>query len=372
MIHKLWYSLGVVLLGFGFLVSGDGKAWSQEPPRAIKDYFVVCDDANNCWAKTPLKLVKGDASDAYHDIGVIIRRDSAPGSRWVLSLFTGVRELDLNTPGTITIDDSIQFTLRPVHWAQQGLNATTTVIVDSALATALLDAMLKGTAGVVTFSETDGSRRTGAFSLSGLTAALLWIDEKQGRIGAPRAAGHGPVQGQKASVPPSGSFAERTYREAVSDELFPKRLIALHLAMDCEAPSESRIGERPVMQGMLDDDNRLLALPCWSGAYNTGWNVFVIDRSGQHFSHIAFPRFTSLSGWSARSTLVNPTFDARSRTLVDHDKARGIGDCGRSGEYVWRSDNSGNAAFRLKRMRQKDNCDGVIGAWPVVFEDAGF
>ena len=70
------------------------------------------------------------------------------------------------------------------------------------------------------------------FSLSGLTAALLWIDEQQRRVGSERV----------ASAPPHGLVPAGQGQEATPD--IPVALFDQHRA-DPECAPFEELGERP-------------------------------------------------------------------------------------------------------------------------------
>src|SRR5690606_8824937 len=52
----------------------------------------------------------------------------------------------------------------------------------------VMDRLAPGSELTVEFTDTDGARPQAVFSLSGLTASLIWIDEQQGRLGSERVA----------------------------------------------------------------------------------------------------------------------------------------------------------------------------------------
>ena len=67
-------------------------------------------------------------------------------------------------------------------------------------------------------------------------------------------------------------------------------------------------------------------MPCWSAAYNFGWKVFV-EGAGEYQPQY-FASYDTASGWTGTPFLVNYEYDPETKTLIEFNKARGVGDCG--------------------------------------------
>ncbi len=202
-----------------------------------------------------------------------------------------------------------------------------------------------------------------AVSLSGAAAAFLWIDERQGRLGTTTALirrGDRP-----ASAVPAAPAAPRitaapaiaqTNLPAVSP--LPKSIAALPAVKACQSE---------IMPGQSEDysvdrlgaDLLMWEIPCGSGAYNFSQAYILTRNDGSQARQISFP---TASG--TEDTLVNSSYDPGSRTMGAFGKGRGIGDCGRMGEWVWTGE-----AFVLKDEIAMFECLGMSwDIWPSTWK----
>ncbi|MCF4099045.1 DUF1176 domain-containing protein [Maritalea mediterranea] len=171
--------------------------------------------------------------------------------------------------------------------------------------------------------DTDQGRKELQFSLSGLTASLLWIDEQQDAVGSPRLAGYAPRDQQRAFALPN---PPATVPQAIKD---------MHFGGDqCEfGPDHEFSDEWENMQ--LDQTRSLFMLPCSAGAYNYLFRFYVWDQAQQIASAQHFVDYNDSTGWTSTDMLVNPSLDRHSITISSFNKFRGLGDCGSSGTWQW-------------------------------------
>jgi hypothetical protein len=223
-------------------------------------------------------------------------------------------------------------------------------------AQALMDRMMPGASLEVSFFEADGRPTLTTFSLSGLTAALLWIDEQQGRIGSERV----------ASAPPYGLVPVYP-GTAVAPDL-PLALLDRHrIDPDCP-PFEELANGRDFQVGELGDGQMVYLIPCVAAAYNYAHKVYVGSEDGPYFDPQYFADFSSEIGWMGTPYIWNGGYDAATRTLTSFMKARGPADCGSQGIWQWNG-----YAFVLTEMRSRD-CDaeldpnGELPEFPVIYE----
>lgn len=208
-----------------------------------------------------------------------------------------------------------------------------------------------GPASEIAFSilDKDGGAQPARFSLSGLSASLLWIDEKQGRLGSPREAG----------TPPQGLMRVG----AGADEQIPEEILIEHIRQgECEVFEDLPNGHDFIVAD-LGGERTLYLLPCFSGAYNFGYVAYV--GSNGSYEPQWFADYSDISSWTATPFLVNPDWDGTTRRLTTFNRGRGLGDCGSIGE--WRAY---DGYLRLERFSAKDDCDGEgePGQFPLVFE----
>ena len=153
------------------------------------------------------------------------------------------------------------------------------------------------------------------FSLAGLTAALIWIDEQQGRLGSERV----------ASAAPYGLAPVYAGETAAPD--IPLALLDRHRAdPDCE-PLEELANGRDIVVDELDGGYTLYLLPCQSGAYNFGQKVY-LGAGGDYFDPQFFADYQAGIGWTGTPYLWNADYDPATKSISTFAKARGVGDCG--------------------------------------------
>lgn len=219
-------------------------------------------------------------------------------------------------------------------------------------ARAALDRMARGTS--LSFR---GGPEPAEVSLSGVSAALLWIDERQGRLDTPTALirrGDRPAE----SVPPPPTLprlraAPATSQRAVEGRRVPASLPDLTDNPDCA------VGDSPEWRPTawrLGGDLLLWTLPCYRAAYNGGALLWTTREDGSGARQVALP---SADGASTEF-LVNGDYDPRTREMSGFSKGRGLGDCGVAQRWLWTG-----ARFELLEERRMDDCFGVTAEhWP--------
>jgi len=179
-------------------------------------------------------------------------------------------------------------------------------------------------------------------SLKGSSAALRYIDAKQGRAGTVTAAvARGakpagvvpaePAPVQVVAVRPSGA-------PATISKAMRAGMEAQFECRDWYDPAE----KAPEIETFALGGGRTLALlPCGSGAYNFNSVAFIV----------AGGKAVPADFGSSDNMLTNAGFEKG--VLSSRAKGRGIGDCGNSESYVW-----DGKAFQLIEARQMDACRG--------------
>ncbi|MBD7941244.1 DUF1176 domain-containing protein [Brevundimonas guildfordensis] len=197
-------------------------------------------------------------------------------------------------------------------------------------------------------------------SLGGAAAAFLWIDERQGRLGAATALirrGDRPA----SSVPAAPAAPRVTLAAAVAQNGLPQddlsqALLAHPKVKECLA--ETRIGERfepDVEVARLASDKLLWSVPCGSGAYNFTQVYFITAADGNAPQPVVFP-----TSAESQDGLVNSRYDPTTRTLFAFAKGRGLGDCGRMGVWGWTG-----ARFALLEEKTMPTCTAMPqDLWP--------
>jgi hypothetical protein len=97
----------------------------------------------------------------------------------------------------------------------------------------------------------------------------------------------------------------------------------------------------------------LVEHPCGNGAYNLFTSVYLVSETGK----VRPAEFDVSVGFSETrdNQLVNGDWDGIKRRLSDFARARGLGDCGGRGEYVW-----DGIRFRLVHQEVMGECRGSV------------
>lgn len=206
----------------------------------------------------------------------------------------------------------------------------------------------------------------GDIPTAGVSAALLWIDERQGRLGTTTAMirkGDRPASAVAAVpalpiVAPAPAVAQTGFGDI--DQTLPAALEALPAVKACRAETSfSPEFSRAAMSARLDASTELWAVPCFSGAYNMGHDWYVTGPGGRD------PRpaiLTSASGETGAGT-INGGYSPETRTLSAFAKGRGIGDCGTAQTWTWTGQ-----GFVLTAESAMEDCIGITADfWPTTW-----
>ena len=320
----------------------------MEERRYFHDWLADCRTDGYCSATAYVNPSPGNGTVA--DYVLRIGRH-AEQTYWEISLSTVASMADAASPFVVNVDGAAETFSGPDEVAAFG--ALNDFFLLGRKAQAVMDRLAPGRTISFAFVDQEGTPQQAGFSLAGLTASLIWIDEKQGRLGSERVAEAPPVGLDRAPATP-----------AVGPADIPPALLAQHEAdTDCQPFGDIANGGDIEIDRELGEGGTLYILPCWSAAYNFGWRAYV-DRFGDgRFETVALPRFVPGEGWSATTTLVNYGYDSDTETLYTFGRHRGIGDCGEQGMWQWHE-----SGFRLLEYRFKAECDGgEPGDFPVVY-----
>jgi len=203
-------------------------------------------------------------------------------------------------------------------------------------------------------------------SLKGLKAALLAIDQQQGRVGTKSewsGRGNKPIN----SVPAAPS-APVLARFNAPHPLNEGEISAITQSMatsidnnDCSLEQS----EREVHLYALSSDKALMTIDCDMGAYNQFMLAFSVSRQPPYKSaalQLTLP--FRLGDDDSAPELINADYDPKTGELSTLDKGRGLGDCGVSTRWVF-----DGSAFRLASYTSEPSCDGFNrdGQWPVLW-----
>lgn len=177
--------------------------------------------------------------------------------------------------------------------------------------------------------------------LTGASAALRWIDDRQGRVGTTDAIVARGAKPDTRPAPPLPTVRAATIRgeAALLDPLLITRMREMAECDDDDLPD--------VTTKTLDGPRTLAIVPCAEGAYNVLSALFVIERGAA--VPVSFD--TPVAGDSDGDLVYNATFD--NGILDTFAKGRGLSDCGVMQRYAW-----DGTRFRLIEQRVMDECRG--------------
>ncbi|MFO1154862.1 MAG: DUF1176 domain-containing protein [Rhodospirillales bacterium] len=198
-------------------------------------------------------------------------------------------------------------------------------------------------------------------SLDGAVAALLFIDDVQGRLDTVTAFIRRGLQAAPAA--PAPEVPEVTPRPAADGETVAENFAATvgrRMARgggECEDVSNAQA--YPLGGGRV-----LVGLPCESGAYNfaTEYAVAEVDDA-HHLQPAAFPQPGETGRAATTSVLYGSDVDVRSGQVSSFSRGRGPGDCGSRAVYAWTGEQFATVSFATLR-----ECRGVPDPfWPVLW-----
>lgn len=206
--------------------------------------------------------------------------------------------------------------------------------------------------------------------LDGMVAALLHMDDRQGRLGNVTALikrGAAPAS-NVAAAPALPILARRKIDIALSDAE-KQRLImlakgsgkALFEVEECQADaSKGGLDEEAYP---LDADHALVFIPCIMGAYQGSSLVFIMPRNGNGSAVPFRPRLPLGGDGTEMKILTEPGFDTNTGSLQMAGRGRAVGDCGLAAEWVW-----DGMQFQLAAVSYQRTCGGSqLGDWPTLF-----
>jgi hypothetical protein len=200
-------------------------------------------------------------------------------------------------------------------------------------------------------------------STAGASAALLYMDEKQGRIGTVTAlARRGDKSASAVPAPPPLPVILSTRGAAKPPrKLTPAQLRKARGESACEDASQ----EQAPGSFRLDARYTLVLVPlaCGSGAYNFLSVALLVDDAGRVLP-VPFERIAGARGVGDDNMIYNSDWDPKVRRLGTYFNERGIGDCGTTQAWAW-----DGTRFRLAEQSEMGECRGsldYITTWRAV------
>ncbi len=329
--------------------------------KSVRDWVGACDNTRHC---TAIGLAPDSAE---HDAMLHFERGAAAQDA-VTKLTLRVGHPLPRGLHWIVVDEKQQtlLTLTDQHLVDADSGEGIDVVFESPQDISTLLGSLR-TAAALTLVGDGGP--VGTVSLSGASAVLLWIDEQQRRLGTTTAfvrRGAADAATIPAAPPAPRAPLKSTVGIALGAEDGKAAGIAVRKTLseeDCESPDPERASADQAWA--LSDGRTLVQLLCFSGAYNFGSRLYLLDTAGSVLP-LAVPVPQEDGTLASELDLINADFDADRGRLHSFAKGRGIGDCGSVGEWAWTAE-----GFRLVSYRSFPDCRGVTpDFWPVRWQSA--
>ncbi len=294
--------------------------------KTFRDWTVGCDNGRVCQA---VGLMPEDDPEA---VTMSVRRGAGPGA---------APEISINPPegkAAALLIDGRSFAL------EEALDADAIAVLRPRDGAAFLNALL--TARSAALADGRG-KRLASLSPNGASAALLYMDDQQKRVGTvtalvrpggrPASAVPRPPALPIVQRPPVPARVARTLGAAKARQLLGREATVCDYAKGLSMEG-----------GRLDAQHSLVLVshPCGNGAYNFSYSAFLVDERGG----VRPARFDTND-----DVLVNAGWDAKTGRLSAFSKGRGLGDCGTGQTWVW-----DGARFRLVHEEAMGECRGSV------------
>ncbi|MDP1616374.1 DUF1176 domain-containing protein [Phenylobacterium sp.] len=316
--------------------SGSFGAWS-----------VVCDNARVCTA-----FGFGELGEMGSSGFLRVTRGAGPADAPVI---------DLVTAGTT--DTSLALAVDGV--TPRGLAAVPATLIEDDPERRLTEltpeqsaALLAVLANGADLTLKEGRNPATTISLSGSSAALRFMDDRQKRAGTTTAlVARGPAPASSMSAPPAlpqVTPAPRVGQDDLPGE--PSAALKARLS-ECDEdiadlgidPQVARLAAGKIFWGAV----------CSRGAYNVIYSLFLTDEAGGNVQALNVP----YSDDERVAELMNISFDAETQTLTNYEMGRGLGDCGAMNSWVWTG-----TEFVMTHQTLMPDCQGVTSEyWPVSY-----
>lgn len=327
---------------------------AQPLQKTFSDWQITCNNLNSC----EVRSIPGN-----NGLAMTLQRDAGSDAPAQLRMDYGNR-FSGKLPGGALQDnlllDGQRLKLDLKHWEvdPHHLRTTHSISIDEFLAQ-VMDA---DTVQLL-------YRADATISLHGLKAALLLMDEVQGRINSTSA---WIQRGDRAAnnVPPAPVLPQVSAPphapQALTQEESTGLIDFATWRINNDSCSLNPL-RREVSVSPLSDEKALLLVSCEMGAYNIIDLAFEVSRSQPYVSKsitLTLP-FSPPERTDNQLELVNADFDAARGELLTFSKDRGLGDCGVATRWQYNG-----RQFVLAEYAQESTCDAWHSSdqWPMLYE----
>jgi hypothetical protein len=311
-------------------------------PKGFRDWMAGCDNLKSCSALS----VPSDGIDTI----AYLRLERPAGPEGAAKLVLRLRG-DWQKP-PLAIDLKLDGAAFPVGGKPMPVSADgdlATVAFQPAETAAFIEAARKATKLSVAAPGI-----TAEVSLVGAVAALLWIDEQQGRLNTTSALIRKGSAGTVPAAPALPVIMAKPSSGTLSEKDAKALAAALRKQIKQRDPDQCEDGEMTTKHDTawrLDSKRSLASLTCSLGAYNASNAFWVVENGAVAAARpVEFP-------WnddSEKNVLINGEFDPKTGRIDYFARGRGIGDCGATGGYAWTG-----AGFALTGFSMMGECRGI-------------
>ncbi len=299
--------------------------------HVYREWVVGCDNRRECHATSlPYGEDSNPSPGGDGNLGVSVRRSAAPDA--ALRINIGIlSEGDYAPISAIMVDGRAV----AIPFRESG----GVIDLSGTAATELVQAMRNG--GTLALADSQG-REIASASLYGLTASLLYMDDRQRRVGTVSALarpGNRPANASTIPVPAADpAIVVNPEPAAPPVQLRRAELQTLMETDPCRSFADDQRESSPYY-ARLDSETTLMLLHSYCMGYNAEDRIFIIDNRGvarpaPFGSHPLSGAFEEAGG----PALPGGSWNSEQRLLSSFGRARGLGDCGELMQFVWDSE----------------------------------
>jgi hypothetical protein len=351
-IRKLSGAVAMLLAWAGLSVTGLQAAGLRE----FKSWVVSCDNTLRCRA-VGLPRERDKKNGAL----LVLDREGGPLGKMTLQWRADGDLQTLHVDGVriAEVPQAAQVKLPK----DEDREEDETGIVDATLVRRIVEAALNG----AIISHQPGADAENSVSLDGFKAALLFMDEQQGRIGSETALvrrGKKPASSVPAAPqPPLRRIAAGGAKDDAAVKRLAEAVVGFHRkSADKDLCDRIEEVKAESIEGIrVDAQTLLFEVFCWSAAYQGGSVYYVArDNAPATLAKAKFEWLDAKTGVVSIRTNLAPTqggMDAeRPGDIGYFHKGRGIADCYEAAGWRW-----DGAVFRLTRFAVQPVCGSRLG-----------
>ncbi len=314
-----------------FWLCGVAHADSDDALHTYTDWAVTCDNTRHCEAAG----YQEDDADPF-PVTFFLSRDAGPATPIKASLMVESQIDDVSGKLTIKVGKASLSGLSPSgELSAEQINT-------------LLPQMLNAS-----HADLSDGHNKWVLSLAGLKAALLDMDQQQGRIGTPGALirkGKKPEASVHVALAAPVLIAASIPVTVDSDKKLLKPILDAVKDRDCwdEVPDD----ENPETSLTRLSSHQLLVMrDCMQGAYQSSAGVWIAnDKPPYSPQRVLFPT----AAGAAEKFVTDASF--ADGVMKAYAKGRGIGDCVYTSSWLWTA-----AGFKLLHEDVSAFCRGILG-----------